>query len=167
MFPCLQEQYPDLTIEQAIYWSVVTATTIGYGDISPSITASQMTLLAMLLIAFTLLPYQTSMLVNALSETSVYQSAHYSRATRGHHVVATGHLTAASAGVIIDELFHPDSGFADYNLVFLNPNPPTDAMKKLLKTNQHAHRLLYLQGSWASQQVLGSQSSVHPSPVDI
>lgn len=32
----------------------------GYGDLSPSITASQMTLLAMLLIAFTLLPYQVS-----------------------------------------------------------------------------------------------------------
>jgi voltage-gated potassium channel Kch len=45
-------------MEQAIYWSVVTTTTIGYGDLSPSITASQMTLLAMLLIAFTLLPYQ-------------------------------------------------------------------------------------------------------------
>lgn len=25
----LQDKYPDLTIEQAIYWSVVTATTIG------------------------------------------------------------------------------------------------------------------------------------------
>lgn len=30
----------------------------GYGDFSPSITASQMTLLAMLFVAFTLLPYQ-------------------------------------------------------------------------------------------------------------
>jgi len=100
-----------------------------------------------------LLVMQTSMLVNALSETSIYQSSHYSHATRGHHVVVTGHLAAASAAVIVDELFHPDSGFADYNLVFLNPNPPTDAMKKLLKTSQHSHRLLYLQGSWASQEV--------------
>lgn len=41
---------------------------------------------------------QTSMLVNALSENSIYCTAHYSRATRGHHVVVTGHLTAASAG---------------------------------------------------------------------
>jgi hypothetical protein len=68
-------------------------------------------------------------------------------------VVATGHLTATAASTIVDELFHPDSGFADYNIVFLNPSPPSDAMKKLLKTSQHAHRVLYLQGSWASQQV--------------
>lgn len=93
------------------------------------------------------------MLVNALSETTIYQSANYSHSTKGRHVVATGHLTAASAGTIVEELFHPDSGFADYNLVFLNPNPPTDAMKRLLKTSQHAHRLLYLQGSYNSQQV--------------
>lgn len=93
------------------------------------------------------------MLVNALSETSVYQSAHYSRATRGHHVVVTGHLAATSAAAISAELFHPDSGFADYNIVFLNPSPPTDAMKRLLKTSQHSHRLLYLQGSWVSQEV--------------
>jgi hypothetical protein len=96
---------------------------------------------------------QTSTLVNALSETSIYQSAHYSHSTKGPHVVATGHLTTFAANVIVDELFHPDSGFADYNLVFLNPNPPSDAMRKLLKTSQHAHRLLYLQGSWATQEV--------------
>lgn len=100
-----------------------------------------------------LLPAQTSMLVNALSETSIHQSAHYSHSTKGRHVVVTGHLTATAASTIVDELFHPDSGFADYNIVFLNPNPPSDAMKKLLKTSQHAHRVLYLQGSWASQQV--------------
>jgi hypothetical protein len=115
-----------------------------------------MTLLAMLLIAFTLLPYQTSMLVNALSETSVYQSAHYSHTIRGHHIVVTGHLTADSAESIVEQVFHPDSGFSDYNLVFLHPGPPTDAMKRLLKTSQHSHRLLYLQGSWASQKVLGA-----------
>jgi hypothetical protein len=115
-----------------------------------------MTLLAMLLIAFTLLPYQTSMLVNALSETSVYQSAHYSHTIRGHHIVVTGHLTADSAESIVEQVFHPDSGFSDYNLVFLHPSPPTDAMKRLLKTSQHSHRLLYLQGSWASQKVLGA-----------
>jgi hypothetical protein len=96
---------------------------------------------------------QTSTLVNALSETSIYQSAHYSRSTKGRHVVATGHLTVFAANVIVDELFHPDSGFADYHLVFLNPNPPTDGMRKLLKTSQHSHRLLYLQGSWATQEV--------------
>jgi hypothetical protein len=28
----LQDKYPDLTIEQAVYWSVVTATTIGWLD---------------------------------------------------------------------------------------------------------------------------------------
>lgn len=115
-----------------------------------------MTLLAMLLIAFTLLPYQTSMLVNALSETSVYQSAHYSHAIRGHHIVVTGHLTADSAESVVEQVFHSDSGFSDYNLVFLNPSPPTDAMKRLFKTSQHSHRLLYLQGSWASQKVLGA-----------
>lgn len=54
----VQDKYPHLTIEQSVYWSLVTVTTIGYGDFTPSITASQMTLLAMLLIAFTLLPYQ-------------------------------------------------------------------------------------------------------------
>lgn len=173
----------------------VTTTTIGYGDYTPSIAASQMTLLAMLLIAFTLLPYQvgcracrvppriqvrtcaqhpatpaltarvfctcpparaclthqTSMLVNALSETSVYRSARYSRAAHGRHVVVTGHLTAAACGLIVEELFHPDSGFSDYHLVLLNPNAPSDAMRRLLKTSRHAHRLLYLQGSCVSE----------------
>lgn len=98
-------------------------------------------------------PPQTSMLVNALSETSVYKSSHYSRAARGRHVVITGHLTAASCSLVVDELFHQDSGFSDFNAVFLSASPPSDAMRRLLKTSRHSHRLLYLQGNSTVQEV--------------
>lgn len=56
--------------------------TAGYGDITPSVLGSQATLILMLLLTFAILPYQTSMLVTALHETSPYQTAHYSHIAR-------------------------------------------------------------------------------------
>jgi hypothetical protein len=96
---------------------------------------------------------QTSTLVNALSETSVYQSARFSRAARGRHVLVTGHLSAATCSLITKELFHQDSGYSDFTLVFLSPAAPNDVMRRLLKTSRHSHRLLYIQGSWAVHEV--------------
>jgi hypothetical protein len=55
------------------------ATNAGYGDFSPSLLASQMALFAMLIVTFTLLPFQSSALVTALSLSSPYQRARYSQ----------------------------------------------------------------------------------------
>lgn len=82
----------------------------GYGDISPSLIGSQITLIAMLFITFAVLPYQTSALASAFSYTSVYTTAHYSRRARGRHVVVTGHLTVATMTLLVEELYHEDYG---------------------------------------------------------
>jgi hypothetical protein len=105
-----QERYEDLTYMDAIYWSVVTVTTIGYGDFSPSVVASQITLLGMLVLSFTILPYQTSMLLSAMTATSVYQRCSYSQGARGRHVVITGHFDHLSARLIVEQLYHADYG---------------------------------------------------------
>ena len=106
----LQDRYEDLTYIDAIYWSVVTVTTIGYGDFSPSVVASQVTLLGMLVVSFTILPYQTSMLLSAMTATSVYQRCQYSQGARGRHVIVTGHFDHLSAGLIVEQLYHADYG---------------------------------------------------------
>lgn len=85
-------------------------TLAGYGDYSPSIVASQMMLFVMLVITFTLLPYQTSALVNALNLSSPYQRARYSQAKRGRHVVVTGHLDCRSVEMLVSELYAADYG---------------------------------------------------------
>ncbi|WIA30873.1 hypothetical protein OEZ86_000928 [Tetradesmus obliquus] len=142
------DRYPDLTIVQALYWSVVTTTTIGYGDITPSVMASQATLILALLLTFAILPYQTSMLVTALNETSPYQTARYSHTARGRHVVFTGQFSVPSMGLLVEELYSTqDYGFPDFNLVLLSPEAPSDELKRLLKTHKQSHRMLYLQGS--------------------
>jgi hypothetical protein len=46
--------------------------------------------IGVLVITFTLLPYQTNALVGVLSRTNPYSSARYSPAAKGRHVVVTG-----------------------------------------------------------------------------
>lgn len=82
----------------------------GYGDITPTLVGSQLTLIAMLFITFAILPYQTSALATALSYTSVYTTAHYSRRSRGRHIVVMGHLTVPTMLLLADELYPEDYG---------------------------------------------------------
>jgi hypothetical protein len=62
----------------------------GYGDYSPSVLGSQMMVIGILVITFTVLPYQTNALVGVISEANPYAAAAYSRAAKGRHVVVTG-----------------------------------------------------------------------------
>lgn len=105
-------KYPDLTFGQALYWSAVTTTTIGYGDYAPTLLASQAMLIGMLAITFTLLPYQSGALLSALAASSRFQRAAYSATLRGRHVVVTGELDAERVARLTRELYAADYGAA-------------------------------------------------------
>ncbi len=61
-------------------------------------------------ITFTLLPLQTSELVNAFQHSSIYQRAAYRQARISRHIVVMGSFDADSAQQIIGELYHADYG---------------------------------------------------------
>lgn len=75
MQPKPDEEYTDLTFHEALYWAAVTLTTVGYGDLHPTYWATQAMLIALLVITFTLLPYLTGQLMDALASTNHYQRA--------------------------------------------------------------------------------------------
>ncbi|KAI8466030.1 MAG: hypothetical protein J3K34DRAFT_524876 [Monoraphidium minutum] len=154
------DRYPELTFAQSLYWSAVTVTTIGYGDLSPSILASQMALFLMLVLTFTLLPFQSSALIAALGASSPHQRACYSQSKRGRHVVVTGHLDCAVVERLVGELYAADYGFQDFNMVLLGRAAPGDALQRLLKTHAQAHRLTYIQGCLLRHQDL-ARAQVH------
>lgn len=57
----------------------------GYGDFSPTVVASELMLLLVLVITFTVLPYQTGNLLTVLQQQSVYQRARFSQVGAGTH----------------------------------------------------------------------------------
>jgi voltage-gated potassium channel Kch len=53
----VQAKYPSLTFHESVYWGIVTLTTTGYGDISPSYMTTQIVVIFYFLLMFTVVPY--------------------------------------------------------------------------------------------------------------
>lgn len=89
----------------ALYWSFVTIATLGYGDVTPSLTVTRLLVVAELFLVLTLLPVQTSKLVLAFNYSSPYLRARY-YPVHGPHVVVTGAFDLRSALRFVAEFFH-------------------------------------------------------------
>lgn len=64
------ETVEDLLFHEALYFTIITFTTVGYGDIAPQTTYARMTVIVMLSIAVVLIPYQSSKLVKLVNQYS-------------------------------------------------------------------------------------------------
>jgi voltage-gated potassium channel len=162
------DAYPDLTFFDALYWAVVSLSTLGYGDYVPTVTASRLMLIGALVATFTVLPLQTSAVVSALAARSPYQRARYRPAGDGAHaVVVAPSLSGEAAERIANALLRRGSGDGKHDadaallsamaadsssssssfplacppcsrVVFLCPHPPDAQLRALLKASSSA-----------------------------
>eukprot|EP00775_Hariotina_reticulata_P006540 gene6540-6766_t len=139
-----------ITFHEALYWASVTLSTVGYGDLSPSYWATQIMLIGLLILMFTLMPYLTGNLMDAITATSPYQRNRFKRFNkRGdlQHAVFMGAIDGGTMKGLLDELYHEDKGFNRQQAVFLCPQPPSLDVQHLLLTHTAAKKVTYLQGS--------------------
>ena len=96
-----------LQFHEALYYSVVTLSTLGYGDYYPSDTWGRCTMTVFLLFTFFYVPYQTSKFFVLRSLVSAYRGS-YNDERR--HIVICCDAACASIGNFLEEFFHPDHG---------------------------------------------------------
>eukprot|EP00878_Enallax_costatus_P004556 GHUV01004797.1.p1 GENE.GHUV01004797.1~~GHUV01004797.1.p1 ORF type:complete len:827 (+),score=239.90 GHUV01004797.1:555-3035(+) len=140
----------DLQFHQALYWASVTLTTVGYGDFSPTWWATQIMLILLLVLTFTVLPYLTGQLMDALQSTTHFQRNrfhNFSRRSDLGHVVFMGAVDGTTMEGLMNELYHEDKGFNHQHCVFLSPRAPSMDQKHVLATHHAATKMHYLQGS--------------------
>ncbi|XP_033729802.1 potassium channel subfamily T member 2-like isoform X2 [Pecten maximus] len=133
---------------ESCWFSVVTFSTVGYGDICPDIWISQFFMICMIGAALIVLPTQFEQLAFFWMERQKQGGAYSShRAQTEKHVVVC--TTTLQADTIMDFLneFYAHPKLQDYYVVLLSPCELDSTMKMLLQVPLWTQRVIYIQGS--------------------
>jgi len=145
---------------QSMYWSVVTCSTLGYGDISPNTFLGQWLVVAMMILMFSVIPYQTNKVLELIAQGNQYLRKRYHRRQGKMHVVIMGYMSGDGMQDVIDELYHEDHGFLENDIVFLSDQPPDRKMQNILLTHSKTHQLHFLEGQMKDARDL-ERAKVH------
>ncbi|XP_038063819.1 potassium channel subfamily T member 1-like [Patiria miniata] len=139
----------------ALYFTIVTFSTVGYGDIHVDIWPSQLFILFMIAAALVVLPIQLERLAYLLIERQK-QGGTYSqhRAESGKHVVVCA--TVLQYDLITDFLneFYAHNLLHGHFVVLVSPCELDNALRALLQVPLWANRVIYIQGSVLKDQDL-------------
>ena len=128
------------------YFIMVTVSTVGYGDLSPStdIGRAFMTFFIILGLAFfaAILPTIVDV-ASGLYNKRQFRKFDTTRVPR--HVIVCGHITAFSAEEFLKDFLHPDRGDTKTHILFLHPERPDPDLKNVIRSNYT--RVQYIVGS--------------------
>ncbi|KND00276.1 uncharacterized protein SPPG_09209 [Spizellomyces punctatus DAOM BR117] len=139
------EESRNISLMQALYFIVITTSTVGYGDISPTSIPGQIVVLVLIMLAISILPG----LIARTVETFKLRSAGGGTYQRGSHpfVVIVGLFdNALKVMDVLNAFLHRDPA-QQMKIVFLARTPPSLAVKAVLSQSPFQHRVSYLQGS--------------------
>jgi len=139
----------------ALYFLMVTVSTVGYGDMSPQTVPGRMIIIMMISVFLLQIPVITNQLAEAFSQFSFYERAIY-RPKRGggKHVIICGSANERPIAEFMQELFHPDHRNPSLQVVILTRGPPSRSMLRLLNSVKYRATTTYLDGDVVSTKDL-------------
>lgn len=140
---------PDLSWVDALWWSLVTLTTIGYGDIYPATTGGRFLVAAPLMtFGIGLLGYVLSLAATTLIEAKSRELSGMSNVSYRDHVVILNLPSVEKVARIVDEL-REDKAFGGKEIVLVDEHLET-VPRELLDRGVH-----YVRGNPTRDETLG------------
>ncbi|CAG5121403.1 unnamed protein product, partial [Candidula unifasciata] len=137
-----------LSMFEAMYFVIVTFSTVGYGDISPDLWISQLFMILMICVAFASIPRQIEGLISTYMERQ-RAGGEYSRrsARRNKHViVCSSTLTQDTLMDFLNEFYaHPK--LEEHTVILLCSQELDSSKQVILKDPKWTHRVIYMKGS--------------------
>ncbi|XP_045180418.2 potassium channel subfamily T member 1-like isoform X3 [Mercenaria mercenaria] len=146
----IQRASPDLKLNlfDAIYFVIVTFSTVGYGDISPDIWPSQVFMILMICIAFAFIPMQIQTIASTMAERTKFGSEYSERRARGNkHVVVLSRTlqTDTVMDFLLEFYAHPK--LEEHIVVLMAADAMDVNMQIILKDPKWSQRVVYMRGS--------------------
>ena len=136
-----------ITFDDALYFVVVTFTTVGYGDMLPTGHGSRALMVVFIIVAFTIIPSRVADLAEAIKLRSPYA---HDVGKMTNHVIVTGGMTVNNLSTFLDELFNDDhegDTMEVSDAVLLFQTSPSPELVAFLNEHPKAHQLSVLRGS--------------------
>ncbi|KAL0097216.1 calcium-activated BK potassium channel alpha subunit-domain-containing protein [Phycomyces blakesleeanus] len=140
------------TILESLYVVMVTLSTVGYGDITPSTEGSRIVMMLLIVISLAVLP---SLLADSLSTLRKRQDGGGS-VSKGTlpFILIVGTFTPEQANDILDGFLNREHIDTHLNVVFLDINRPTEELKLMERNSMWGHRVQFLHGSVLNEKTL-------------
>ena len=145
-----------ITFFDAIYFTMITGTAIGYGDFSPLYVTSRLVVLLFIVATLIAVPIQINTLSTFMTSLSPYRAPYTE--SQEYHVVICGHVNdKPKLEKFFKEFFHPDrllTSTEEYHCVILGTGEPTEEVRNFLVSPVLDTRVTYVIGSALSVEDL-------------
>ncbi|CAM9428323.1 unnamed protein product, partial [Laminaria digitata] len=151
---------PGMQWHDALYFTIVTLSTVGYGDVLPLTAFSRMLVVVVILFALTYVPLEVGNLVDVISSRPKNRSGFPMSLVGGHLHVVLAMVSNEDEGPdcgfeprslrrMIEELCHEDHGMDNESLwvVVMAPCPPSPEVQLVVRSPRFMSRVIYYRGS--------------------
>eukprot|EP00743_Colponemidia_sp_Colp-15_P011640 GILK01013041.1.p1 GENE.GILK01013041.1~~GILK01013041.1.p1 ORF type:complete len:1028 (+),score=175.67 GILK01013041.1:105-3086(+) len=126
------------------YYIVVTAFTVGYGDIYPLKWQSRFVVICIIMSFITVVTDQTSKISALMAKSSKYDKR-YKNSNR--HVIMTGAISGPSLLRFLTEFYHPDHGKQERHVLVVNNSEPADSLLAIIEGPLFTGKIDYIKGN--------------------
>ncbi|KAI9327211.1 hypothetical protein BDR26DRAFT_97479 [Obelidium mucronatum] len=154
-----------LNIFDCFYFVVVTLSTVGYGDISPSTKAGQFVVIVLIVTALTVLPSLISALISTYSEQKIGKGEVFTRGKASYFVVLGHFDTVSKVSDVLEGLLHEQT--KKEKVVLLARAPASTDIQALITSYKYKDRVTYLVASGMDKSDLERAQVRHATAVYI
>ena len=129
-----------------IYFSIVSLTTVGYGEIIPKTILGQWMIIFLVVVILVVIPDKTTDLINLSNAQTIYERKKYISTPDVPYVVVIGDIELAPFKNFCKEYFHTDHGIGYRHIVILINKPPNKSTENFLNQKDNSKFIIYLQG---------------------
>ena len=129
-----------------IYFSLISLTTVGYGEIIPDTTLARSMIVLMVIIILVVVPEQTNEIINLSNAQNIYERRKYISSPDIPYVVILGDIDLITLKNFCEEYFHADHGERYRHIIILMNKPPNRNIELFLNRKNNSKFIIYLQG---------------------
>ena len=129
-----------------LYFSLVSLTTVGYGEIVPFTTIGRMMIIFMVVVILVVVPEQTNEIINLSNAQTIYERRNYISSPDVPHVIILGDIELYAFKNFCKEYFHKDHGEGYRHIVILMNKAPDKDFELFLNQKINSKFIIYLQG---------------------